>query len=299
MKKIILILPLISAILWGSVGVFVRKLYSFGFDNFTVLSSRIAIATLILFLGIMIFDKSLLKIKLKDAWVFLAAGLLGMLGLNLAYNESISRLTLSLAAVLLSLAPIFVVLWGAILFKERITVRKVGCMFMAIFGCLLTSGILESTASVKWSFVGIFIGFLSAFFYALYTVFSRLAMDRGYQVFTITFYSMLTITIVLLPLTDFHILGDFLTSEPIENSIFMLLHSAFTSVLPYVLYTVALTQVETGIASILASGGEPIAAMLFGLAFFSEIPTLLSFTGLLVVVAALALILKQPKQKKV
>ncbi len=170
---------------------------------------------------------------------------------------------------------------------------------MAIFGCLLTSGILESTASVKWSFVGIFIGFLSAFFYALYTVFSRLAMDRGYQVFTITFYSMLTITIVLLPLTDFHILGDFLTSEPIENSIFMLLHSAFTSVLPYVLYTVALTQVETGIASILASGGEPIAAMLFGLAFFSEIPTLLSFTGLLVVVAALALILKQPKQKKV
>jgi drug/metabolite transporter (DMT)-like permease len=154
MKKIILILPLISGILWGSVGVFVRKLYSFGFDNFTVLSSRIAIATLILFLGIMIFDKSLLKIKLKDAWVFLAAGLLGMLGLNLAYNESISRLTLSLAAVLLSLAPIFVVLWGAILFKERITVRKVGCMFMAIFGCLLTSGILESTASVKWSFVG-------------------------------------------------------------------------------------------------------------------------------------------------
>ena len=244
MKKIILILPLISGILWGSVGVFVRKLYSFGFDNFTVLSSRIAIATLILFLGIMIFDKSLLKIKLKDAWVFLAAGLLGMLGLNLAYNESISRLTLSLAAVLLSLAPIFVG-FGELYFSRKNNSTKSRCMFMAIFGCLLTSGILESTASVKWSFVGIFIGFLSAFFYALYTVFSRLAMDRGYQVFTITFYSMLTITIVLLPLTDFHILGDFLTSEPIENSIFMLLHSAFTSVLPYVLYTVALTQVET------------------------------------------------------
>ena len=168
---------------------------------------------------------------------------------------------------------------------------------MAVFGCVLTSGILESTASMKWSLVGIFIGLLSAFFYALYTVFSRIAMDKGYQVFTITFYSMLTVTIVLLPFTDFHIIGEFVESAPIGNSIFMLLHSACTSVLPYVLYTVALLHVETGISSILASGGEPIAAMLFGLAFFSETPTLLSLIGLAVVIAALTLILKTPKNE--
>lgn len=41
----------------------------------------------------------------------------------------------------------------------------------------------------------------------------------------------------------------------------MLLHLLCTSVLPYVLYTIALTHVETGRTSILAASAEPIAAM--------------------------------------
>lgn len=109
-------------------------------------------------------------------------------------NEAINHLTLSLAAVLLSLAPIFVLLLGEILFKEKITIRKTGCMILAILGCLFTSGILENTTGMKWSVTGIFIGILSAFFYALYSVFSKIAMGKGYQGFTITFYSLLAIT---------------------------------------------------------------------------------------------------------
>ncbi|MDR3355246.1 MAG: DMT family transporter [Synergistaceae bacterium] len=298
MKKLMLLLPIVSGILWGSVGIFVRELSAFGADSYTVLSSRMLIAALILFIGILTFDRSLLKIKLKDAWVFAAGGLLGMFGLNFCYNESINQLTLSLAAVLLSLSPIFVVLWGAILFKEKITIQKVGCMFLAILGCTFTSGVLESTSSMKWSAAGIFIGVLSAFFYALYSVFSKIAMGKGYQVFTITFYSLLTVSIVLSPLTDWHILGDFIMAAPIGHSIFMALHSLCTSILPYVLYTAALSHVETGKASILAAGGEPIAAMIFGVLFFSEIPTFLSLSGLALTIIALSLLCMPTKQLK-
>ena len=56
--------------------------------------------------GILLYDRSLLKIRIRDLWIFIAAGLIGTLGLNFCYNESISRLTLSLSAVLLSLAPV-------------------------------------------------------------------------------------------------------------------------------------------------------------------------------------------------
>ena len=124
MNKLIVAAPVLSGIFWGSTGIFVRHLSDMGLNSITIMFSRVLAAAVMLFLGIFIYDKSLLKIRLRDLWIFAAAGLIGTLGLNLCYNESISRLTLSLSAVLLSLAPIFVVLLAAVLFKEKITFKK-------------------------------------------------------------------------------------------------------------------------------------------------------------------------------
>ena len=297
MKKIAVLFPIISGVLWGSAGIFIRKLSDFGLNSYTIISSRVLIALIILFIGILILDKSLLKIKLKDAWVFMASGILGMLGLNFCYNESVNHLSLSLAAVLLSLSPIFVIFIAAILFKEKITLRKISCMLLAILGCVLASGLLENNTGMKLSAIGILIGLLSAFFYALYSVVSKIAMGKGYEALTITFYSLLTLEIVLLPFTDWNILKDFVISAPVNNSIFMLLHSVFTSVLPYVLYTVSLSYIEAGKTSILAAGGEPISAMLLGMLFFSEVPTILSLIGLILTIVALSLLCMPSKNQ--
>ncbi|WJD83575.1 DMT family transporter [Priestia megaterium] len=291
-KQLYWIFPLISGGLFGSVGIFVRKLDTFGMDSYTVLSSRVLVATILLFIGIYIFDKSLLKIRLRDLWIFVAAGILGMLGLNFCYNESINHLTLSFAAVLLSLSPLFVLVLAIFLFKEKITLLKIGSMFLAIVGCFLASGILENTSQIRWSKIGIIVGLLSAFFYALYSTFSKIAMNRQYNVFTITFYSLLMSSIILLPVTSWSKIGEFIVAAPIENSIFIVLHSICTSILPYILYTVALKYIDTSKASILAAGGEPIAAMIFGVIFFSEIPTILSFGGVIVTITALAIFCK-------
>ena len=297
MKKIAVLFPIISGGLWGSAGIFIRKLSDFGLNSYTIISSRVLIALIILFIGILILDKSLLKIKLKDAWVFMASGILGMLGLNFCYNESVNHLSLSLAAVLLSLSPIFVIFIAAILFKEKITLRKISCMLLAILGCVLASGLLENNTGMKLSAIGILIGLLSAFFYALYSVLSKIAMGKGYEALTITFYSLLTLEIILLPFTDWNILKDFIISAPVNNSIFMLLHSVFTSVLPYVLYTVSLSYIEAGKTSILAAGGEPISAMLLGMLFFSEVPTILSLIGLILTIVALSLLCMPSKNQ--
>lgn len=291
-KQLYWIFPLISGAMFGSVGIFVRKLDSFGMDNYTILSSRVLVATVLLFIGILIFDKSLLKIRLRDLWIFIAAGILGMLGLNFFYNEAINHLTLSFAAVLLSLSPLFVLVIATFLFKEKISLLKIGSMFLAIFGCFLASGILNNTSQISWSTIGIIVGLLSAFFYALYSTFSKIAMNRQYNVFTITFYSLLMNSIILLPFTSWSKLEAFIVIDPLENSIFMVLHSICTSILPYVLYTIALKYIDTSKASILAAGGEPIAAMIFGFIFFSEVPTIISFGGIIVTIIALAIFCK-------
>lgn len=289
MKKLIWMLPVLSGIFWGAIGVFIRKLSAVGMDNYTIIESRTIIAVLMLAVFIALYDKSLFVIRIKDTWIFLTASLLGMFGLNIFYNESVSRLSLSFAAVLLSLSPVFVLIIAAFLFRERITSRKIFCVILAVAGCVLVSGIFENLSDVTVSFLGVLIGIASAFFYAIYSIMTKIAVKRGYQGLTVTFYCLLIIALVLIPLCSWGKIGQFVASEPLQNSIFMAMHSLCTSVLPYALYTVSIQYMETGKASILAAS-EPVAAMVFGALFFSEQPTFLSLFGLALTVLALILL---------
>lgn len=295
MKQLLYLMPIISGAMWGSAGIFVRKLTELGMNSYTVVSVRVVLAVLILAIWLRIYDRNLLKIKLKDLWVFVAGGVVGMFGLNICYNFAISELSLSLAAVLLSLSPVFVLFMAAILFKEKITSKKVICMTIAIAGCVLASGVLESASTMRWSVKGIIVGIIGAFFYGLYGIISKTAMERGYHAFTTTFYCLFMVMLVVIPLTNWKLVTNVVVANPIKMSVFLVIHSLCTSVLPYILYTFSIRYIDAGMASILASG-EPVAAMIFGVIFFSEIPTVLSVVGIVLVIVALAL-LSMPDKK--
>ena len=296
MKQLLYLMPIISGAMWGSAGIFVRKLTEQGMNSYTVVSVRVILAVLILAVWLGIYDRNLLKIKLKDLWIFVAGGVVGMFGLNICYNFAISELSLSLAAVLLSLSPVFVLFMAAILFKEKITSKKVICMTIAIAGCVLASGVLESASTMRWSVKGIIVGIIGAFFYGLYGIISKTAMERGYHAFTTTFYCLFMVMLVVIPLTNWKLVTNVVVANPIKMSVFLVIHSLCTSVLPYILYTFSIRYIDAGMASILASG-EPVAAMIFGVIFFSEIPTVLSVVGIVLIIMALALLSMPDKDK--
>lgn len=295
MERIYNIMPIISGICFGSAGIFVREL-SENMNSTSIISSRILIAILLLGLWIAVRYPMNFRIKLKDSWIFVGAGVLGTLGLNLCYNFSINELSLSLAAVLIALAPIFVMVFAFFMFHEAITAKKVISIILALVGCILTSGILENNASMHWSWIGILVGSASAGFYALYSIFSKVGMKKSYPALTITFYSMLAIAVVLLQFTQWDNMEHYIAANPLRNTLFMVMHSLCTAVCPYAFYTVALNHMEAGKASILCSC-EPVAAMVFGLFFFGEIPTVLSVTGLMIVLLALAMLVLSDKSQ--
>lgn len=295
MERIYNIMPIISGICFGSAGIFVREL-SENMNSISIISSRILIAILLLGLWIAVRYPMNFRIKLKDSWIFIGAGVLGTLGLNLCYNFSINELSLSLAAVLIALAPIFVMIFAFFMFHEAITAKKVISIILALVGCVLTSGILENNASMHWSWIGILVGSASAGFYALYSIFSKVGMKKSYPALTITFYSMLAIAVVLLPFTQWDNMAHYIAANPLRNTLFMVMHSLCTAVCPYAFYTVALDHMEAGKASILCSC-EPVAAMVFGLFFFGEIPTVLSVTGLIIVLLSLTMLVLSDKSQ--
>ena len=296
MKKFVPILPILSGIFWGGGGIFIRRLMELNINSFTVVSSRVIVASIIFFICVFIYDRSLVKIKLKDLWIFVSAGILGILGLNICYNEAVKQLSLSLSAVLLSLSPIFVLIFANIFFKEKITVKKVICMILALLGCFFASGVLETNETMRWTYFGIFIGFLGAFFYGLYSIFSKLAIIKNYNTLTVTLYALISIAIISLPFTDWKALSNVVVENGSGMLVFMLFHSLCTSVFPYAFFTIALGHMDAGKASILASG-EPIAAMFFGIFFYHEIPTVLSVIGVLLTLTALTLLSLPEKNK--
>lgn len=286
------ILAILAGCMWGSVGFFVRRLSALNIDNMTIVGCRMAGALVIMVIFLLIYDKKLLKINLKDSWCFIGTGMVSMVFLNFFYNAAINITSLSLSAILLSTAPIFVIFLSRIIFGEKITKIKLMSFFLAFGGCILVSGIFEG--GTAFCLLGITIGLSSAFFYALYSIFSRYAMNRGYHSLTITVYSFLFATIGGAFFSDFHMIAQEASQSPLSLGIFLFFHSLIAAAAPYILFTISLKHIEIGRASILASG-EPVTATLIGLLVFKEIPTLLSVIGIVLVLAALALLSKPDK----
>lgn len=292
-NKISTLLPIIAGALWGSVGVFVRGFTKGNIDNVSILVIRVLFAAIMMFVFIAIKNKSLLKINLKDVWIFACGGIVAMFGMNFCYNNAINSLSLSLAGVLLALSPVFVMFLAAILFKEKITARSIVCMIFALIGCTMASGVIGG-GEIAFSTSGILFGIAAAFFYGLTSIFSKIAMEKGYHALTMTFYSMLILAIVLLPFADWKLVGEYVMASPANNIIFILMHSLCTAVLPYLLYNLALSNVDASLASILVAGAEPSAAMIFGIIFFAEMPSVVSILGLVVTIVALTILVTKP-----
>ena len=294
MKKSYLILPIIAGIMFGSTGIFVRTLTENGVDSTTLLFLRFSIAAIFMGIAILFTDKSLFKINKQDIPLFVLCGLC-ILGLNLCYNSSINTVPLSLAAILLSTAPVFVLIFEYFIFNEKITSIKVFSVILVLIGCTLVTGLIEEN-SLNISLLGIIAGIGSAIFWAIYSVSSRKSIEMGRHTFTILFYSLITITLVIIPFTNFTQITDFVYLNTIPNIIFLMLHSLVSFALPYICITISLNHLDAGTAVILSSG-EPIAALLFGMIFYSEIPTALMVCGVFITIIALVILSRSSSKK--
>ncbi len=283
MKRFALLLPVVAGILFGVVGLFVRSLTSAGLNNISIVFVRMVFAVVMLFLFIVIKDRSLLRLEMKNLkWVLLCA-VFGMFITNVTFNVSSTSLSLSFAAVLLCLAPVYTVFISRILFHESINVKKIVCMFFAILGCVFVSGLIGT--SVAFSAVGILCGIISGVSYGLISVFSKLAIQNGTKSFTVTFYCLIILTVITAPFADYAAIGQYIGSASI-NICILLLHSLLIAVLPYIFLTASTSYIDPGMITILASS-EPLAAMIVGIIFYQEIPTALMVAGLFITVIAL------------
>ena len=250
------------------------------------------IAALLFAVTLLVRDSKQFRIRLKDIWCFIGTGICSLLFFTYCYFQAITIMDLSTAAVLLYTAPSIVMILSLILFHERITVQKLIALVLAFAGCCLVSLV---GGEHKLSTVGILYGLGAGFGYALYSIFARYALDRGYSSNTINFYSCLLTTIgAAIIWGAAQPLGVMFGSWKGFGLCTAL--GIVTCYLPYLLYTFGLTGLETGKASILASF-EPVVATLVGIFVFHEKLTPLSALGCVCVLSAVVLLNLKRRQK--
>ena len=277
MKKAAPFLILLAGMLWGSMGLFVRTLNGRGLASMGIVSLRAIVTAVSMLIFLLIFDRRYLRIKLRDIWCFFGTGILSIIFFNYCYFSAITLTSMSVAAVLLYTAPAIVMVLSYFLFRESFTVRKVMALILTFAGCVLVTGVIGETARV--SAAGILTGLGAGLGYALYSIFSRYALERGYHSLTITFYTFLIAAIASLFMTD--------ASSP-GMLLFSIAFGVLCTVVPYLTYTLGLTQVENSRASIIASV-EPVTATVLGAILFHEQLTFTGVLGMAMVIAALVI----------
>lgn len=291
-------MPLIAGTCWGASGVFVRTLSAAGFNNITIMTSRAIVGSSLVFLFLFFYDRSLLKIRKRDIPLFLSLAVNGYLLMNTCYNLTVGELTLSLASILLGLCPIFVLLFGALFFHEKITLVKVSCMLAAITGCALIAGVFEKDSDVTWGFLGLLFGLGSAFFNAVYTLHSKQLTEKSYHTLTINLYAFFFTAVVLLPFADWNLLVGYVTSDPAKGILIYLAQALVSAIMPNYMYTSSIKYMDSGKAAILSCGAEPASAMILGILLYNEIPSVLGILGMVITVSALAVLTRSDKSKQ-
>ncbi len=266
MKKYIPYLSILTAgILWGMIGLFNRHLLAGGFTPQTIVLVRNFGGFLLMTVLFFCMDRRIFRIQLRHLPIFLGTGVVSVVLFTLLYFSCQEQCSLAVAAILLYTAPAFVMLMSALFFREAVTRRKLLALGAAFLGCVAVSGVLSGGLSVTVG--GLLMGIGSAFFYALYSIFARLALAH-YQPLTVTYYTFVCAGIASLFVGSPTTAITLLTANPTMPLLALGL-VVLCTVAPFVLYTKGLAQVESGKASILASV-EPVAAAVVGILAFGE-----------------------------
>lgn len=269
---------LAAAALWGIIGVWNRRLMAGGLSPYSIVVVRNC-GGLVLLLAVMALrDRSVFHVERQHLKYFFGTGVVSVVLFTVCYFSCQEICSLAVASILLYTAPAIVVVLSAILWRERVTKKKLLALGLTLVGCALVCGVFSGALTVTGG--GILLGLGAGLFYALYSIFGRYALAH-YGPMTVTVWTFVFAGVASLALVRPAELAALAQPSLALTAVGLVVCS---TVLPYILYTRGLARVEAGKASILASL-EPVVASVAGVVLFGEPMSPLTAAGIVCVLA--------------
>ena len=292
-----------SGIMWGHSTYFVHYLTDKNWAAPGELLSetgaavtRLAFAFVMLAIYMLLFNRKELKAKPKAILYSVLGGLIGMVFCTVIYYYSINENGSAAAAVLMYTSPAIVVILSAFIFKEKITRIKLISLILAFAGTVFVSGLVVGYKPLTTT--GLIFGAITGICYALYSIFSSLAMKNGAAPLTVIFYALCSATVAILIYSAINgDLGETMKIVATKKRVMLLVfgQSSFDCVLPYLAYTLGVKYTGASKASIMSTTEIVISALIAYKEFHEKIDVY-TFLGIALVIASIVLLnLDKPK----
>ncbi len=235
------------------------------------------------------------KVKSKDMIIMFIGGLMGYLGTQFLFSQSLKYTSPVVFSLLMALTPVVVLLLSSVFLKESIPLRKVAGIVLSVSGAVLIV-FLGSTGGVSGAnnSLGIIYALMCVLGYSGYMVLTR-TLSVKYSPVTVAKYMFLVSAIIITPLTFNTLNNQRIFSDEISILAVSLLGFAllFSTTLAFFLMPYALKRLEASTVSIFMNV-QPIVASVIAIIVGQDVLTWDKPLAVVMVVTGVYLVTVQP-----
>ena len=255
---------------------------------YVVATERFVFATIIIMIFMLLKDRTSI-IALQKNWIaFIALGLLGITGFNLAFFIGLKTTSAINGSLIMATSPITTALLAAMIDKHKISLIQTVGMLISLFGVVIvvSNGSIMNLISLNFS-SGDLIIMLGNLAWATYTVGSRKYISNSTPLQTTT-YTMLfgTIGILLFTVYNNNLLIS-LNNITIKNHLILVYMGICGTVLAYLFWNFGIKEIGAANTAVFFNL-VPVFTMILAL-FTGSVPNLLQISGALIVICGVIL----------
>ena len=281
---------ILAMVIFGTIGIF-RKYIPLPSGIVACARGILGVAFLLVFIKIKKIKMDRESIK-KHLWILLVSG--GFIGLNwVLLFESYRYTSVAVATLCYYMAPIFVMIVSPFLLKEKLTVKKVVCVIVALIGMVFVSGVLDGGISDVSEMKGILFGLGAAALYA--TVIMMNQKLREVPTYDKTIMQLGAAAVVLIPYILFVEDLSAVVLTPLIVFMLIIVGVVHTGI-AYALYFGSMNGLKAQTVA-LFSYIDPIVAIILSAMFLKEPMTIYSAIGAVLVLGA-TMISELPEKRK-
>ena len=265
---------IISMVIFGTIGIFVEYI---NMPSGVIAAVRGIIGALVI-LGVMLVKKHRTDFKKlsKKLPVLLASG--AAIGFNwILLFEAYRHTGIPVATVCYYTAPFLVVAVSPIIFKDKLSLRQIICIIIALLGVISVSGVFGTNTT---KIVGILCGLGAATLYASVMIMNKFMGET--DDYERTFIQLITAGLVVLPY-GLLTMGD-IDFNFKSTSLLVLVGVVHTGI-AYLMYFSAIRKLKSQTVAIL-SYIDPASAIVLSALVFMQMPKVYEIIGVVLIMSA-------------
>ncbi len=285
----------IMVVVWACAFPFIKiALDDLSFINLTIM--RFLIVCIVLIAILMGQPKRFSPLQKKDILPIFLLGFFGVMVYHLGLNYGEQYISPGAASLIIATIPVIIVILAVMFLKEKITLKKLSGITLALCGVLIISFWGARNASIEINYIFGALGvFIAAVMGALYTVAGKKLLER-YTALSLTVYAMLFGSIGLLPFLSTSLIEE-VSKISVNSLIAIIFLGVCSTVVGYIIWYVAL-EIKTASEVSVYLYGIPVISTILSYILFGDEITLLFVIGGILVIAGLAIVNMKTNQQK-